>query len=62
MWEVLQVIQLPTGPTTRNIMASGSGMGCLAIKMLISEVVISCNIARRVGGAVGNSNACYSYY
>ena len=51
---------MPTVPTTRNIVASGSGMVCSGIKMPIFEVVISCNIVGRVGGAIGNSNACYT--
>ena len=48
-------------PVARNNAASGSGMVCSGIEMPVFEVVISCNIARRVGGAVGNSNACHTY-
>ena len=48
---------MPATPTVRNNVANCSGIGCSYIKMPIFEAVISCNIARRVGGVVCNLNA-----
>ena len=51
---------MPTAPTTRNIAASGSAMGCSSIEMSVFEAVISCNITGHVGGAAGDSNAYWA--
>ena len=48
------------GPAARNIAASGSGMGCSGIEMPAFEAVLSCDTAGRVGGAAGNSYACWA--
>ena len=45
------------GLATRNIAASGSGMGCSGIQMPTFETVLNCDTAGRVGGAARNSNA-----
>ena len=61
MWEGLQVIRMPTELAARNIAASDNGMVFSGIEMPTFEAVISCNITGLVGGAAGNSNACWAY-
>ena len=51
---------MPVGPAARKNAARGSGMVFSGIEMPAFEVVISCNITGLVGGAAGNSKACWA--
>ena len=53
------MIRMCAGAAARNIVASGSAMGCSSIEMPVFSAVISCDVTGLVGGAAADSNACW---